>query len=394
MTDFPVQAMSAAPTVLACGAWLKNAACLLVGEQPRWSAPHGDLGDPAACSELKTYLSLMLKENSATVCAVAHDLHPDFYSTQLALEIAAELGVPSVGVQHHHAHIAAVMAEHGVQGPVMGLALDGVGLGTDGTAWGGELLWVDGNADWQRLGHLTPLALPGGDRAAREPWRMAASALHALGRNADIAARFAPMVGDSLAAGVQHMLARGLNCPPTSSAGRWFDAAAGALGLSVRQVDEAEAAIALERAAARALLRCPDLPPLPGATVDADKRLNLLGLMPHLFAAQASANADDVDAAAAGFHLAFADALASWAASAALAQGCTVVCLGGGCFANRILRECVMARLQSEGLAVRCPRVNSCGDAGLALGQAWVAQRQLMRGAVPLSPLKEFEPCV
>ena len=394
MTESAVRAPSAAPTVLACGAWLKNAACLLVGNQPVWSAPHGDLSDPAACLALKTSLSLMLKEDSATVCAVAHDLHPDFYSTQLAVELAAQLGVPSVGVQHHHAHIAAVMAEHGEPGPVMGLALDGVGLGTDGTAWGGELLWVDGNADWQRLGHLTPLALPGGDRAAREPWRMAASALHALGRNADIAPRFAPMVGDNMATGVQHMLARGLNCPPTSSAGRWFDAAAGALGLSVRQADEAEAAIALERAAARALLRCPDLPPLPGATLDADNRLNLLGLMPHLFAAQASANADDVDTAAAGFHLAFADALASWAASAAQAHGCTVVCLGGGCFANRILRERVTARLQSAGFAVLSPRINSCGDAGLALGQAWVAQRQLMRGAVPLSPLKEFEPCV
>ena len=164
--------------------------------------------------------------------------------------------------------------------------------------------------------------------------------------------------------------------------------------MSVRQADEAEAAIALERAAARALLRCPDLPPLPGATIDADNRLNLLGLMPHLFAAQASANADEVDTAAAGFHLAFADALASWAESAAQAHGCTVVCLGGGCFANRILRERVTARLQSAGLAVLSPRVHSCGDAGLALGQAWVAQRQLMRGAVPLSPLKEFEPCV
>lgn len=394
MTDFPVQAIPTAPTVLACGAWLKNAACLLVGNQPVWSAPHGDLRDPAACTALKTSLSLIVKENSAMVCAIAHDLHPDFYSTQLAAELAAQWGVPSVGVQHHHAHIAAVMAEHGEQGPVVGLALDGVGLGTDGTAWGGELLWVDGNADWQRLGHLTPLALPGGDRAAREPWRMAASALHALGRNADIAARFAPLVGDSLAAGVQHMLARGLNCPPTSSAGRWFDAAAGALGLSVRQADEAEAAIALERAAARALLRCPDLPPLPGATIDSDNRLALLGLMPHLFAAQASANADDVDTAVAGFHLAFADALACWAESAASAYGCTVVCLGGGCFANRILRERVTARLQSAGFAVRCPRVHSCGDAGLALGQAWVAQRQLMRGAVLLSPLKEFEPCV
>lgn len=361
------------PAVLACGAWLKNTACLLVGNKPVWSALHGDLSDPAACDALNTSVSHMLHEYGATVCAISHDLHPDFFSTQLAVQLAAELGVPTIGVQHHHAHIAAVVAEHRIEGPVIGLALDGVGLGTDGTAWGGELLWVDG-ADWRRLGHLTPLALAGGDRAAREPWRVAASALHALGRHADITPRFAPEVGEDLAAGVQQLLARGLNCPATSSAGRWFDAAAGALGLSVRQSGEAEAAMALESAGARALLRQPDLPPSPGAVIDGENRLDLLGLMPNLFAAQSS----DVDAAAAGFHLALADALADWAQRAAHHHGCTCVCLGGGCFFNRILRERVTARLQSAGLAVLCPRVYSCGDAGLALGQAWVAQRQLM----------------
>jgi hydrogenase maturation protein HypF len=383
------------PTVLACGAWLKNAACLLGQDKPVWSAAHGDLSDPNACEALQTSVWLMLKERGAAVSAVAHDLHPDFFSTQLAVQLAAELGVPAIGVQHHHAHMAAVLAEHGVEGPAIGLMLDGVGLGTDGTAWGGELLWAQG-ADWQRLGHLVPLALPGGDRAAREPWRMAASALHALGRSADITPRFAPVVGDSLAAGVQQMLARGLNCPPTSSAGRWFDAAAGALGISVRQADEAEAAIALERAAARALAQHPAMRPLPGATVDAHNRLDLLGLVPHLL----TAHADQSDAAAAGFHLALADALAGWAETAAHTHGCTVVCLGGGCFANRILREGVTARLQSTGLAVLCPRVNSCGDAGLALGQAWVAQRQFQRQFMrpaphsPLPLIKEPEPCV
>ncbi len=386
------------PTVLACGAWLKNAACLLGQGEPVWSAVHGDLSDPAACDALKASVALMVKEQGATVSAVAHDLHPDFFSTQLAVQLAAELGVPAIGVQHHHAHMAAVLAEYAVEGPAIGLMLDGVGLGTDGTAWGGELLWAEG-ASWQRLGHLMPLALPGGDRAAREPWRMAASALHALGRNADITPRFAPVVGDSLAAGVQQILARGLNCPPTSSAGRWFDAAAGALGISVRQADEAEAAIALERAAARGLAQNPALLPLPGATVDAHNRLDLLGLMPHLLAVHASATAEQ-DAAAAGFHLALADALAHWAETAARQHGCTVVCLGGGCFFNRILRERVTARLQSAGLAVLCPRVNSCGDAGLALGQAWVAQRRLQRPLMhpvlhsPLPFIKESEPCV
>jgi hydrogenase maturation protein HypF len=403
------------PTVLACGAWLKNTACLLQGDRPVWSAMHGDLSDPAACDALKRSLSLALHGLSDPFSAVAHDLHPDFFSTHEAVRLAAELGVPAIGVQHHHAHIAAVLAEHGMRrthgadggetaleiGPVIGLALDGVGLGTDGTAWGGELLWVDG-ANCQRLGHLTPLALPGGDRAAREPWRMTASALHALGRNADITPRFAPVVGHSLAAGVQQMLARGLNCPPTSSAGRWFDAAAGALGLCVRQTEEAEAAIALEQAASRALLRQPDLPPLAGATIDSQNRLDLSGLVPHLLAAQASGNAFEVDAAAAGFHLALADALADWAHRAARQHGCATVCLGGGCFFNRILCERVTARLQSAGLAVLRPQAHSCGDAGLALGQAWVAQRVCMATASQANlnsrlhpnPMKEPEPCV
>ncbi len=390
------------PTVLACGAWLKNAACLLADDgRPVWSHPHGDLSDPAACAALEASVHRLLAAHGQPVAAVAHDLHPDFFSTRLALRLAAELGVPAIGVQHHHAHIAAVLAEHNVDSPAIGLALDGVGLGTDGTAWGGELLWVDG-ANWQRLGHLTPLALPGGDRAAREPWRMAASALHALGRNPDITPRFAPVVGHSLAAGVQQMLARGLNCPPTSSAGRWFDAAAGALGLCVRQTEEAEAAIALEQAAHRALLHQPDLPPLAGAAIDSQNRLDLRGLVPHLLAAQAAGSATEVDAAAASFHLALADALADWAHRAARQQGCATVCLGGGCFFNRILCERVTARLQSAGLAVLRPEAHSCGDAGLALGQAWVAQRVCMTTAPQanlnsrLHPnlMKEPEPCV
>ena len=390
------------PTVLACGAWLKNAACLLTEDgRPVWSPPHGDLSDPAACAALEASVHRLLAAHGQPVAAVAHDLHPDFFSTRLAVRLAAELGVPAIGVQHHHAHIAAVLAEHNVDSPAIGLALDGVGLGTDGAAWGGELLWVDG-ANWQRLGHLTPLALPGGDRAAREPWRMAASALHALGRNTDITPRFAPVVGHSLAAGVQQMLARGLNCPPTSSAGRWFDAAAGALGLCVRQTEEAEAAIALEQAAHRALLRQPDLPPLAGAAIDSQNRLDLRGLLPHLLAAQAAGSATETDAAAAGFHLALADALADWAHRAARQHGCATVCLGGGCFFNRILCERVTARLQSAGLAVLRPQAHSCGDAGLALGQAWVAQRVCMATAPQanlnsrLHPnlMKESAPCV
>ncbi|MDO9603572.1 carbamoyltransferase HypF [Hydrogenophaga sp.] len=376
-------------TVLAVGAWLKNAACLVLDGRAHWSPVHGDLSDPVACEALERSLQVLLAQAAGVpVRAIAHDLHPDFFSTQLAVQLAATLGVPAIGVQHHHAHIAAVVAEHGIEGAVIGLALDGVGLGTDGQAWGGELLWMHG-AQWQRLGHLTPLALPGGDRAAREPWRMAASVLHALGRGDEIATRFAPQVGEAVASGVQQMLAKNLNCPQTSSTGRWFDAAAGALGLSVRQTDEAEAAIALEAAAARCLALHPDTAALPGAVIDAQNRLDLRGLMPALF----DATADGVDTAAAGFHLALADALADWATRSALDRGSRDVCLGGGCFFNRILRERITERLQTANLRVHRPIDKGCGDAGLALGQAWVAAQQLAATTAQEQPTKETEPC-
>ena len=128
---------SAGARVLACGAWLKNTACLLDGDRVQWSAQHGDLRDPAACAALEASIEQLVAQAHGPIDAVAHDLHPDFHSTRVALGWAQRLGVPAVAVQHHHAHLAAVQAEHGVVEPVVGLALDGVGLGTDGTAWGG-----------------------------------------------------------------------------------------------------------------------------------------------------------------------------------------------------------------------------------------------------------------
>lgn len=364
------------PAVLALGAWLKNSACLLADGRPHWSAPHGDLDSAEACRALAASAEALLRRADALgspVVALAHDLHPDFFSTQLALQLAERLGVPALGVQHHQAHIAAVLAEHGVDEPVVGLALDGVGLGTDGQAWGGELLWLDG-AQWRRLGHLWPLALPGGDRAAREPWRMAAAAWHGLGEGAQTAARLQPSVGAALAAGVQQLLERGLHCPQTSSAGRWFDAAAGALGLCLYQSHEAEAALALQAAAERWLARhpapaAPTTQPLP---VDAQGRLDLRPLF-----ARVCACPEGVDAAAALFHCGLADALAQWAGQAARAQRVRRVVLGGGCFFNPILRGRVQAALAAQGLQVLQAGSRGCGDAALAWGQAWVAARQL-----------------
>jgi hydrogenase maturation protein HypF len=380
----------AAPArVFAAGAWLKNAAARLDGAQLCWSAMHGDLGEPAHCAALERSAAALLARGPLD--AIAHDLHPDFYSTLLAQLLARQLGVPALAVQHHHAHIAAVQAEHGVREAVIGLALDGVGLGTDGTAWGGELLWVSG-ARCRRLGHLRQLRLPGGDVAAREPWRMAAAALHALGRGSEIVPRFAHDMSEGRASGLHAMLERQLNCPPTSSAGRWFDAAAGLLNLSLRQDHEAQAAIALE-AAAREWLSGNDVQPDEELTpILPDGRLDLLPLARRLLAL---ADAKNPAEGAAVFHVNLADGLARWAAGAAREHDAGSVALGGGCFFNTILRERLTNALRARGLRVLRPERVSCGDAGLALGQAWVAAHEFADEAGRVAPtVKELATCV
>ncbi|MDZ5461035.1 Kae1-like domain-containing protein [Azohydromonas lata] len=361
--------------VLAVGAWLKNAACRVDGTQVLLSPVHGDLDDPAACTALEDSVQRLLA--LGPVDAVAHDLHPDFHSTRLAQALAARLGVPALAVQHHHAHIAVVQAEQGITGALVGLALDGVGLGTDGLPWGGELLWVRG-AQWRRLGHLQPLALPGGDAAAREPWRLAAAVLHALGRGPDIPARLGTAVGEGAARMVAAMLARHLNCPESTSAGRWFDAAAGLLGLSVRQAAEAEAAIALERLAAQTMATQPalveTLAHIPLTEVLPDGTLSLL---PLLECVSALGDAGQTGEAAALFHVQLADAMAGWAWQAARDHGAAQVALGGGCFFNRSMSTRLQLALDAMRLPVLRPQLVSCGDAGLALGQAWAAALRL-----------------
>ncbi|AFJ89784.1 MULTISPECIES: hypothetical protein [Burkholderia] len=367
-----------ADTVLATGAWLKNAACVYLDGDVYWSPLHGDLDDPRHCVALEASVASLVdaaRQAGRPVRAIAHDLHPDFHSSRLAVEWSERLGVPAIAVQHHHAHIGAVAAEHGLAEPVVGLALDGVGLGTDGAAWGGELLEVAPDG-WRRLGHLTPLALPGGDVAAREPWRMAAAALHTLGRADEIEARLGGDVGTRAARTIGTMLARGLNCPPSTGAGRWFDAAAGLLGICRHQRTEAEAAIALERHAADYLRDHPE-PDTDGLWRIADD--GELDLRPLLVRVLELADAGASAQGAALFHLALADALAAWAAAAAHGRA---VLLGGGCFANRLLSARLRAALDARGVRSCAPSSVPCGDAGLALGQAWVAAHTLTSGAV------------
>ena len=380
--------LAATARVLACGAWLKNSACLLDGNSVWHSPVHGDLGDPRSRLALVDSMERLERQSSGPIQAVAHDLHPDFFSTELALQLARRLGVPAIAVQHHHAHIALLQAEQGLLGSVTGLALDGVGLGSDDTAWGGELLQVDG-ACFKRLAHLPLLLLPGGDIAAREPWRMAAALLHRLGRTSEIAPRL-DLAGRccgtwdgaavSSASRIGVVMQRGLNCPVTTSAGRWFDAVAGLLGVCMHQSEEAQAAMALERLASQWLAEHP-APVLDADLVAAD--LNLDGLMLRLIelcdrgAAHSGSLREVQGEGAALFHVALAAALARAAATAAQRAGIGAVALGGGCFFNQVLRDRVTAALTQAGLAVCLPQRMNFGDTGLALGQAWVAAQNL-----------------
>jgi hydrogenase maturation protein HypF len=371
------------PSVLALGAWLKNTLCVTREDRAFLSQHVGDLDNAATCRSLDDTARHLLGILEIRPERVACDRHPDFYSSQLAAVLAEELDVPLVRVQHHHAHLAAVQAEHGLNHPVLGIAMDGVGLGSDGTPWGGELLRLEG-AGFERLGHLAPLALPGGDRAAREPWRMAAAALYALGRGGEIAARFPDQ---RLAPRLVELLERGIHSPLTTSLGRHFDAAAGLLGIKPVQRFEGQAAMLLEGLAERHGVA--DALP-SGWRIDPDHTLNLLPLLAWLadFARgndAAPPYPGEQALAAAVFHATLAAALADWIQPIAEVTGIRHLVFSGGCVLNQVLMTELERRLAADGLHVHLPRLAPANDGGLSLGQAWIAMNTAVGGSDPAS---------
>ncbi len=350
------------PSVLATGGFLKNTLCLTRGDEAFLSQHIGDLDNAPTCRALEETAQRMMDLLEIEPERVAHDLHPDFHSTRFAADFARGRGLKSVAVQHHHAHIAAVAAEHGATGPLLGLALDGVGMGTDKGTWGGELLQVD-NERFARLGHLRELPMPGGDKAAREPWRMAAAALFALGRGGEIRERFPQQ---RAAGAVAMMLGGNAHTPPTSSCGRLFDAAAGLAGVREVAAFEGQAAMLYESQSAQH----GEVDAMEGGFVlGEDGTLDLLPLLGRL------ADERDAGLAAALFHATFAAALAAWVGRAGSESDIARVALGGGCFLNRILSGGVRRRLEAKGFEVLEARQTPPNDGGLSLGQAWVAMQ-------------------
>ncbi|MDE2017546.1 MAG: carbamoyltransferase HypF [Hyphomicrobiales bacterium] len=384
--------LAAGSPLLAMGTDLKNAFCFLKDGGAILSQHMGDLDEPATEREARRNLDLLGRLYDFAPAAIAVDRHPAFRSTERGRAMARELGVPLVEVQHHHAHVASCMVENGWDpsaGPVVGVALDGVGWGDDGTVWGGEFLVCD-YAGYERAGCLKPVAAPGGDAAAREPWRNAHAHLAAEMGWAEFDMNFGHLeIARRLAAKpratIDAMIASGFNAPPASSCGRLFDAAAAMCGIAFERQDyEGEAASLFEAAIdAKALAAEPDdedldypfaIPRLKASGLPYVEPLGawraLLGDL-HL--------GTPVGAIAARFHRGFAKAVAKLAARIAEARGIGAVALTGGCFQNATLFALVERHLVARGLRTLSHAAIPANDGGLAVGQAAVAAALLTR---------------
>ena len=379
--DWPAD-FADAPPVLALGGDLKSAACLSHGRKALLTHHLGDLDAPAVEEEFAVTLADYAALFSHTPAAVAVDLHPGYRATQFGTALAEARGLPLIGVQHHHAHIAATLAENGwarTAGPVVGLALDGLGLGDDGTLWGAELLICDYRAS-RRVGRLKPIPLAGGDAASRAPWRVLLAHLDAaLGPAGWMEADLPPHVfAAKPLATVRAMIAKGLNAPLASSAGRLFDAMAALLGLAPDALSfEGEAALALA-ACADAAGDAGDDTPYPFAVSQTGPLLEL-DTAP-LWRAALADRAAGVPApvCAARFHAGVAQAFADAAIRVAQAEGLDTIAVSGGVFQNARLLEAVTARVAAAGLALLSPADIPANDGGLAFGQAAVAAARLL----------------
>ena len=361
--------------VLATGGDLKTTFCLMAGANPdgpqglrhaHLSSHLGDMADPrtqACFTSALDHLAFMTGQRPGVI---ACDMHPRYATTAWARRTAA--GRPVIEVQHHHAHAVSLLADHQRLGtPIVAVTYDGTGYGTDGAIWGGELLAITDPAEFTRVGHLAPFALPGGDGAVRRPARIALDLLTRAG--IDWAADLPPVaaVGEAGLHVLRQQIPRGVGCVPTTSMGRLFDAVASLLGVCQEVSYEGQAAIELEHLARRGQHRRPGC--LEFAVTDGllDPAPLIAGLVAGL-----RAGAEPADLAA-GFHAAVIRGTAEAAGRTADHAGISVIGLTGGVFANRILLQGLRQSLTKSGYEVLTHRIVPCNDGGLALGQATIA---------------------
>ena len=367
----------AAPMVLACGAELKNTFCVTKGPLAFLSEHIGDLSNQATLASYEEIIRHYENIFTLRPTVLAADLHPDYLSTAYARQRADRQGIPLLQVQHHHAHIASVLAEHGENGPVLGVAFDGTGYGPDGSIWGGEFLQADLQG-FQRLAHFSCLPLPGGGVAAREPWRQALWVLYLLyGEELE---KKQPAFCAALPKGWKLLIQAvkaGLNAPLSSSAGRLFDTASALLGL--RQVNnyEGQAAVEFELCAQQAVGTGRVLPyevVEKNGTIEIDM-LSALRILAENHAAAAAEKAR----LALDFHVTMADCIHRVLQELQRRTGLTRVALSGGVFQNKTLLELTLARLEPD-FAVLLNRQVPPNDGGIALGQAAVALARQAQG--------------
>ena len=340
--------MAAERPLVAAGAELKSTFCVVRGDEAFLSAHLGDLSSEHAYTAFRADLELYLDMLGVEPAAIACDLHPDYLSTRWA----REQGLPLVEVQHHHAHAAACLAEHGETGPALAVVLDGTGLGSDGTIWGGEVLRCD-LREFERVAHLEPVPLPGGEAAVQEPWRVAAAYLERAER---------PVPWERWVAVRQSL---GVNAPLSSGAGRLFDAASATLGIRERVSYEAQAAIELEHVAGDAVTSPYECRVEDGVLHGADL---------------VAAVYDDLRSGrerreiAAAFHEGVA---AAFVAACVTSGAADTVVLSGGCLQNLRLLDSLHSGLEREGFRVLTHLSVPPNDAGVSYGQAAVAAARL-----------------
>jgi hydrogenase maturation protein HypF len=358
---------------LACGAHLKNTFCL---GKDRYAFLSHHIGDLENYETLASFIDT-IEEFTALFAIrpslVAHDLHPDYLSSKYAAGLD---GVTTVGVQHHHAHIVSCMAEHGLDGPVIGVAFDGLGYGADGTLWGGEFLLAD-LAGYARRAHLRYVSLAGGDRVVREPWRSALSYVQdALGKNPlALGLPGWQALGPHKVALVERLLQRDVNTFRTSSCGRLFDAVASILGLRHEANFEGQAAMALEAAAWDGI---GDEYPF---AIEEDEPWRI-DLRPAIAALVREVLArSETGVMAAKFHNTLVSVITEMGLRLRRAEGVNRVCLSGGTFQNLYLLERVVPRLRRYGFEVFVNTQVPANDGGIALGQAVIADAVSERGA-------------
>jgi hydrogenase maturation protein HypF len=364
------------PPLLAVGGHRKNAFALARGRFAYQSQHLGDLENLTGIEFFEESLKHLMNTFEIEPQSVVHDLHPGYLSTTWAKKWAKERGLQLIGVQHHHAHIAACMAEHALEGTVIGLSLDGTGYGIDGRIWGGEVLLcrLDG---FERFAHLDYVPMPGGEAAIREPWRMALGHLHAAGINVSDAAILKLLGANEQESRVlSRMIERGVNSPLTSSCGRLFDAVA-AVVLQRREVGyEAQAAIELEGLAVDerdnlTILEVYEMEFLGGDWARHEPvRMSVAplwrGLLEELQRGKSKAGI------AARFHASIASGFARAAHRARAITSVSQVALSGGCMHNQRLSLLLRIGLEADGFEVFEQRKVSPGDGGLSYGQAVV----------------------